>query len=362
METFITSLLRILEFILALGLLIFLHELGHYIASKLFKIEVEEFGFGFPPRAVKLFQFRETEFKLNWIPFGAFVRPKGENDPEVPGGMAAAKPLVRFAVLLGGPLMNLLTGVLLFSILFAQTGAPNEKIVIIASTTPNSPAEQAGILAGDQVQAINGTPIQSMNELSTLVKANVGTPITITMLRNGETVDIQLTPRVNPPAGEGALGIYMSNPVEPVSFIEAIPWGVQITLSQGRQLFELPGKLITGQVNPEEARMVGPIGMYSIYDNAREEDLETTESQPGTSGLNVLTLLGIISVALGFTNLLPIPALDGGRILLLLPELIFRKRIPVQYENMINLAGFVLLILLMVFVTAQDILNPIQIP
>ncbi len=109
METFITSLLRILEFILALGLLIFLHELGHYIASKLFKIEVEEFGFGFPPRAVKLFQFRETEFTLNWIPFGAFVRPKGENDPEVPGGMAAAKPLVRFAVLLGGPLMNLLT-------------------------------------------------------------------------------------------------------------------------------------------------------------------------------------------------------------------------------------------------------------
>jgi len=90
MDAIFSTLLRIFEFIIAFGLLVFLHELGHYLAAKLFNIQVEEFGFGFPPRLVKLFQFRETEFTLNWIPFGAFVRPKGENDPEVPGGLASS--------------------------------------------------------------------------------------------------------------------------------------------------------------------------------------------------------------------------------------------------------------------------------
>ncbi len=102
MSGLINSVLEIVIFVLTFGLLIFLHEFGHYILSKLFNIEVEEFGFGFPPRLVKLFQFRETAFTLNWIPFGAFVRPKGENDPSVPGGLAAANPWARLAVLLGG--------------------------------------------------------------------------------------------------------------------------------------------------------------------------------------------------------------------------------------------------------------------
>ncbi|HOD05757.1 MAG TPA: site-2 protease family protein, partial [Anaerolineaceae bacterium] len=110
-----TSLLRILEFILALGVLVFLHELGHFLVSRFFKIEIEEFGFGFPPRMVKLFKLGGTDFTINWIPFGAFVRPKGENDPEVSGGLASANPWVRLAVLLGGPVMNLLTGVILFT-------------------------------------------------------------------------------------------------------------------------------------------------------------------------------------------------------------------------------------------------------
>ncbi len=124
MNAILSTLVRILEFVVAFGLLVFLHELGHYLMSKVFNIEVEEFGFGFPPRLVKLFQFRETEFTLNWIPFGAFVRPKGENDPTVPGGLAAASPWARLAVLFGGPAMNLITGIFLFSLVFTQVGAP----------------------------------------------------------------------------------------------------------------------------------------------------------------------------------------------------------------------------------------------
>src|SRR4030043_1422295 len=104
----------IVEFIFALGALIFIHEFGHFIACKLLKIEVEEFGFGYPPRALKLFTLGGTKFTLNWIPFGGFVRPKGENDPSIAGGMAAASPWKRIAVLLAGPTMNLLTAVILF--------------------------------------------------------------------------------------------------------------------------------------------------------------------------------------------------------------------------------------------------------
>src|SRR5512146_396383 len=123
MNGILSTLVRIIEFVIAFGLLVFLHELGHYLMSKLFHIQVEEFGFGFPPRLVKLFQFHETEFTLNWIPFGAFVRPKGENDPTVPGGLAAASPWARLVVLFGGPLMNLITGALLFSLIFSTIGA-----------------------------------------------------------------------------------------------------------------------------------------------------------------------------------------------------------------------------------------------
>ncbi len=99
-----------IQFVIVLGLLLFFHEFGHFIVARLFKIEVEEFGVGLPPRLVKLFKWHGTDFTLNWIPFGAFVRPKGENDPNVKGGMAAASPWVRLAVLLGGPTMNILIG------------------------------------------------------------------------------------------------------------------------------------------------------------------------------------------------------------------------------------------------------------
>ncbi|MBE0698435.1 MAG: site-2 protease family protein, partial [Anaerolineaceae bacterium] len=145
MDAVFNSVLRILEFVVAFGLLVFLHELGHYLMAKLFNIQVDEFGFGFPPRLIKLFQFRETEFTLNWIPFGAFVRPRGENDPSVPGGLASATPGARLAILFGGPVMNLITGIILFSVIFTQVGAPDTKQVLIMDVSPDTPAAAAGI-------------------------------------------------------------------------------------------------------------------------------------------------------------------------------------------------------------------------
>ena len=365
MNAILSTLVRILEFVVAFGLLVFLHELGHYLMSKVFNIEVEEFGFGFPPRLVKLFQFRETEFTLNWIPFGAFVRPKGENDPTVPGGLAAASPWARLAVLFGGPAMNLITGIFLFSLVFTQVGAPELNKVLIMEVSQDSPAQIAGVKANDVVVKINDTPVESTQQLSSVVRQELGKEITITVNRNGQLLDLRAVPRENPPEGQGALGITMSNPVHKISWLQSLPYSAQITYEQGRQLLTLPFMMMRGQVSPDESRLVGPKGIYDIYSAARtrdQADATATQQPEPAVGLNTLAFLATISIALGFTNLLPIPALDGGRILFVLPEILLRRRIPAQYENMIHLIGFAALILLMIYVTTQDIFNPVVIP
>src|SRR4030066_951805 len=131
----------IIEFVIALAILIFIHEFGHFVVCKLLKSEVEEFGFGYPPRALTLFERGGTKFTLNWLPLGGFVRPKGENDPTIPGGMASANPWKRIAVLLAGPTMNLLTAALLFIAIYGIIGSlPDRNTVQVGDIAPNSPA------------------------------------------------------------------------------------------------------------------------------------------------------------------------------------------------------------------------------
>ncbi len=362
MAGILNSLLSIVEFVIALSILAFLHELGHFLTSRLFKIEVEEFGFGFPPRALKLFTWGGTDFTLNWIPFGAFVRPKGENDPEVPGGLGAASPWKRLGVLLGGPALNIITGILLFILVFVQVGAPETTKVIISDVVASSPAAQAGIKANDLILQVNGQTIDSTAAMSSIVQANLGKPITIQYQRDGQTAQLTATPRLNPPAGQGPLGVVLTNPMVPISLGAAIPLSFKSTGMYIDQLLLLPGRLIQGSLTPEQSRIVGPIGMYDIFAQERSLDVQSGATPSATPPVNVLNFLAVISVALGFTNLLPIPALDGGRILFLIPELLFRKRVPPRYENAIHAIGLILLIMLMVFVTVQDIVNPVTLP
>lgn len=356
------NVLTLLEFVLFFGVMLFVHELGHYLVAKLFKIRVEEFGFGFPPRLVKLFQFRETTFSLNWIPFGAFVRLSGENDPSVPDGFGSAKPLARIAVLLGGPLANLLLGVILFSVMFTQTGVPDSRKVMIATVEQQSPASQAGMAVGDVIVRINQTPVTSMGQLIQIVQENKGKSVEILLQRGDEQVSTSVVPRVDPPPGQGALGISMTNPITRASWLQTIPLSASATLEQARLILEMPGRLIRGEVQGEEARVVGPVGIYTMFSQAREIDEENAASADPFNRTLTLRLMTIITIALGLTNLFPIPALDGGRILFILPELITRRRIPPQYENIVHLVGFVALIILMFYITAQDIINPIRLP
>ncbi len=359
MEKALDVVLRIIEFILAFGLLVFLHEFGHYIASKLFNIQVEEFGFGFPPRIVKLFQFRETEFTLNWLPFGAFVRPKGENDPNIIGGLAAASPLARFVVLFAGPLINVFTGIILFTMMFGIYGEPIPDRVMITKVAASSPAASAGLLSGDIITQINDQPVNSYESLKKSIEQNLGREVTMTYERAGQPYQTPIIPRQNPPEGEGALGIVLGAPYRPIASSEWLPRALNTTKTQIELMVTLPVKIIQGQISAEEGRFVGPVGIFTVFDAARQQDTEMAAEGNQPAGVNTLSLLAMLSVALGITNLLPIPALDGGRILFVLTELVLRRRVPAKYENLVHLIGFAALILLMIYVTTQDIVNPI---
>lgn len=355
-------LLTLVQFILVLGFLIFAHEFGHYIMARIFKIEVEEFGFGFPPRAKKLFTYKGTDFTLNWIPFGAFVRPKGENDPEATGGLAAANIWVRLAVLLGGPIMNLLVGFLLFTILFSRIGSPDTTIVQIEEVSSGSPAEVAGILPGDIILEIDGQKVTNMDVLHQMITQSQGKEISVGVKRGSDILQLQMTPRQNPPAGQGPVGIVMGNPYKPITLVQALPMAGLTTVDLSVQTILMPVRLIRGEVPADQARVVGPIGIFSIYQAANQRDQEAQRLPTRQPAASVLTFIAYISVALGITNLLPIPALDGGRILFIIPELIFRKRVPAKYENFVHMLGFTALLLFMAFVTLQDVINPIKIP
>jgi regulator of sigma E protease len=351
-----TLILEIAQFVGAIAALIIIHEFGHFIASRLVGIEVEEFGLGFPPRMATLFELGGTKYTLNWLPLGGFVRPKGENDPSVEGGLAAARPWKRLVVLFSGPLANLLVGVLLYAMIITRVGVSINDQVQILEVAPNSPAAQAGLMAGDMILAVNDTPVNGMEDLQTSINDNLGQATQLTYQRNEETATVTMVPRADPPPGEGAIGIIMSNPTRQVSLISAIPLGVEATFNQISALATFPLQMIKGNVTPEEGRLVGFKGMFDIYQAVREP----TPQSPIPAGVNVLAFFATITISLGVLNLMPIPALDGGRILFVLPEIFLGRRIPPQYENVINLVSFTLLILLLLYINLYDFINPIE--
>ena len=350
--------ITLLQFVGALVALIILHEFGHFIVARLMNVEVEEFGIGFPPRIATLFRAWGTNFTLNALPLGGFVRPKGENDPDVEGGLAAASPWTRLAVLFAGPFMNLLIGVLLYAVIAHSIGAADRSQILISNVNEGSPAAMAGLKSGDIIVKVDGTTVNDVNVLQSTIANHLGQNITLTYKRNGELHQTSLVPRVNPPQGQGAIGIVMGYPTRPVSWFQAIPTGIQATGDHIKLLVTLPFQMIQGQVAPSEGRFVGFKGMFDIYQEARQGDLV----QGTSAGVDILLFFTNITISLGVLNLVPFPALDGGRILFTLPEILIGRRIPPEYENVINLVGFGLLLLLLIYINLQDFISPITLP
>jgi len=357
-----------LVFILAFGGMVLIHEFGHFIVARLCKIEVEEFGIGLPtPGALTLFTWQGTRFTLNWLPLGGFVRPKGENDPTIPGGLAAASPWARLAVLFAGPLMNLLTAVLIYSIIFSQVGVPDTNRVLISSVTSGGPAAQAGFQDGDILISGNGQPIHNYDELRVIVDANESKPIVFLVDRKGQQLELNVTPRMNDELDRIMIGVGLGVPFRSAnSLTETLALGARYAYLNIRTLISLPAQMLRGTLAPEQGRLIGLKGIFDVFEQTVSHDVQATTSAPVTADpvdqpIRTLDLIASLSISLGIFNLFPFPALDGGRILFILPELIFRRRVPHRFENLVHGMGMALLLMFMIYVNVMDFVNPVNI-
>jgi len=347
--------LAILAFIVVIGPLIFLHELGHFLAARWNDIKVEEFGIGYPPRMLTLFERKGTKFTLNWLPMGGFMKPAGEDDPEVPGGLASASKLARFQVLVAGPVANFLVAFVLLVGMF-MLGAPVEQPgALISQVEPDSPAAEAGLLEGDVVLQAGDVNIDNYNTLITYVYEHRGDPITLVVRRDQAEIPLTLTPRVDYPEGQGPTGIqvasiYQVEKFGPFGAIERATGEIGNLLSA---FVELPAQVIRGQMDARYLRPVSVIGISQLGGQAMEASIDQNALWP------IVQLTAFISLALAITNLLPIPALDGGRILFVLLEAIRGKRFKPEHEALVHFIGFAVLIVAMFLFMYLDVVDPL---
>ncbi len=416
-------LVTVVSLVVALSILVFVHELGHYLAAKLSKVVVEEFGFGYPPR---LFTFWHTKgkavidgkeviiprdfalpkelvsgsrvhyrsepdakdrqvltwleevdpddpssvgastvdlldpgtvFSVNAIPFGGFAKMLGEEDPSSPGSLASKSKLSRIFVLSAGAGMNLLTAVLFFSLAMAL-GAPtvaDPENAVVNSVSPGSPAEAAGFLPGDLILRADDTEILTITGLQEHTQAHLGVPVVVTVKRGEDLLELSVVPRVDPPSGEGPMGIGLSprTEVKRYAWYEALWSGLKQTVGLVTFMFTVPVQVIRGLIPAELARPVGPVGVGQLVGDAVQYSLDTGWWFPA------MQIMGSLSVALAITNLLPLPALDGGRILFVIVEGIRGRRVDPAKEGLVHLIGMALLVALMLFITWQDLMNPV---
>ena len=339
-------------FLLILGLLIFVHEGGHFIAAKLSGIKVEEFGMGFPPRIFGV-KRGETIYSLNWIPLGGFCKMLGEEDPSEPRSFASKRPSVRLAVLAAGPFMNAILPIILLTIAFMVPRQVEVGKVVIEQVAPDSPAAVAGIAPGDTLLTINGHTIRNIGDVIYDINLDLGTKLTLELedaVGNQKTATV--VPRWNPPPGEGAVGIQMSmvptgNITEHDPFWKAVPKSV----SSIRDTFVLMGNQIASWVAQKKApEVTGPVGIFQLTGEVR------------TAGPSyLLQFIAFISMNLAIVNILPLPALDGGRIAFVFLELARRgKRVSPRTEGLIHYIGFVMLIALILVISYFDIVRVIR--
>ncbi|MEK9173891.1 MAG: RIP metalloprotease RseP [Patescibacteria group bacterium] len=372
--------LSILIFIAVLGLLVFIHELGHFLTAKFYGIHSEEFGFGFPPRLGGVYKddttgryklvwgnkpvpTNNTVYSLNWIPLGGFVKIKGEDGitqtPEK-DSFAEKSALVRIQVTLAGVVMNLILAWVLISIVF-MLGLPqpideSERVkypdarIQILSVAPNSPAANIGLQPGDIIESLDGQTVTTLEQVGGHIRMQKGKDVAIEINRFGKEMTIHGTPRVETIANEGALGIsYSFTATIKYSFFSAIGNAFVTTYTVTAAILEAFAKLIGGLFGGEGgvgADITGPVGI--VYLTKQMSDL-------GLAYL--LQFAALLSINLAIINILPIPALDGGRILFILIEKIKGRPLNQRVEGIIHQTGFMLLLLLMLFVTVKDFIT-----
>lgn len=346
----------ILVFIIVLSILVFIHELGHFTVAKKLGIRVEEFGFGLPPR-IWGFRRGETIYSINWLPIGGFVRLSGEDidesikldQKEKHRYFFARSKKERAAVLLAGVAMNFLLAVIILSYIFTQGVYVPSDHVRFEKISPDSPASIAGLVENDILVSFNGKYIKTSEELIVATKENGGISTEMIIKRGDQNITLMITPRKDPPPDQGPLGVVISNLEEKkypwyqapfFGLLEALKMSWMMLTMLGTTLF----RLITFQ--PVGADVAGPIGIAQATGQAVKYGFSA-----------VLQLMGILSLNLAIVNVLPIPALDGGRLLFVVLEKFIGKRVKPQAERVAHQIGMVFLLALIALITINDLLR-----
>lgn len=359
-------------FILILSVLVLVHELGHFAVAKILKIKVEEFGFGLPPRAFSI-KRGETRYSINWLPIGGFVKLYGEDEagsgtPKVKNQKSPPKNIKdinraffarpawqRALVIVAGVLMNFILAVVIISYLFSIVGVPipGDKVVI-TEVVKNAPAEKSGLKKGDLIESINNVKINSANQMISETKKYLGEKVILTIkTESGQTKKIEVSPRKDYPKNQGPMGVAISQNVE----VKKYPWyqapviGTMEALQQswliisgiGLILYQL---IFSGSV---PAGVAGPVGIAQLTGQFVEVGL-----------FAILSFVSLLSLNLAILNILPFPALDGGRLFFIIIELLTGRKVNQRFESYAHAIGMAILLALIALITLHDIFRLIS--
>ena len=341
-----------------LSLLMLAHEFGHFFVARRVGVVVQEFGFGLPPRLVGV-RWRGVVYSLNAIPFGAFVRMIGEEDPSEPGSFARQSRLARAAILVAGPAMNLLLAVAFFALTYmVGWPTPTRTHVEVLEVAAGSPAATSGLQPGDVIVAVQGQPLARLDDFQQRTRQRLGEPVELLVERGGERLTVTVVPRADPPEGEGPMGVRVQGRVlevrpQPYPALPSLWYGFLRTVQVVEMTLLAPVLLLQGVVPAEVLRPVGPVGIAQVATQAAEFVAETGWWYP------LLTVTATVSAGLAVANLLPLPALDGGRLLFVLIEAVRRRRVAPETEGAFHFVGIVVLITLMLLISYYDVVSPV---
>ena len=339
----------IIAFIIVIAVCVIVHEYGHYITAKILGVQVHEFAFGMGPVILQHKDKNNMLWSWRLLPVGGFCRLAGMNEEEegesvIAGhGFNEQSAWKRFLILLNGSSFNILLSVLLMALYLWGHGVLDMDSTRIGEIMAGFPSEQAGLQAGDEIVKINGSSVSKWREMSEKIRteSTKNPDLTIEIKRGAETLTLTLNVPNNEEYGRPMLGISPS--FVHYGFFQALTNSTRYTYRMTMMMLRGLAELVMGY---QEADVTGPVGIASMSGQALR------------SGLwGFITFIAIIALNLGILNLFPIPALDGGRILFVLLEMILRRRLPEKVENWIHTAGFVVLVSLMILVTFKDIYN-----
>ncbi len=331
--------------IIAFGIMVMLHELGHFLTAKRFGVTVHEFSIGMGPLVLKWGK-GETQYSLRLLPLGGYVKLEGEDEEsDNPRAFSNISPVKRICILVAGAVMNILLGFLCFVII--NNVYPRAQVPVISSIVEDSAAEQAGLMVGDEIIKLNNTRVATWSDVN-LFMMDSPEEVEVTYLRDGEKMKVTLTPAMH--SGRRLIGF--TSTVKELSFAERLKYSYYDTRYVIKAVLVSVKMLFTGEAKVSD--MSGPVGVVQVVGDAAES------AKPYGSlavVMQILMLFGMISVNLGVFNLLPFPALDGGSIIFAFVELVTRRKLKQEVLGYINLAGLALILGLGIFIMFSDIMK-----